>query len=458
MRFAAALAISFLSFAPLAADTPKSSKYWVFVGTYTGGKDGSKGIYRCEFDAATGKLGEPELAAEVASPSFLAIHPSGKFLYAVGETGEFKGKKSGSVHSFTLDPKTGALKEINAQPSGGEGPCHISIDGQGRNALVANYGSGSAAVLPIMKDGALNEPSSVVQHRGKSADPGRQEGPHAHSINLDPSQKFAVVCDLGLDQVLVYKFDDAKGTLTPNDPPYLKVADASGPRHFAFHRTQPWAYVINEMACTVNALHYTPEGEFEIIQTISTLPAKVEKGYSTAEVQVHPSGKFVYGSNRGQDTHRRVPRRASATATLSLIGHQGEGVKVPRNFGIDPTGKWMIVANQDGKSMVVFAIDPESGELKPTGTKVEVGSPVCVKFLRGGSDLPRTRSYSTFHVSSLANNSATPPSSLRRGPAARAGSKVGCSTRRNTPRHSGKSGPLSPASSRARVEAGARSS
>jgi len=378
MRLFIGLALA-LAAAPLFAAEPAPGKYWVFIGTYTGKQ--SKGIYRCEFDVESGKLSKPELAAEVTSPSFLAIHPTNKFLYAVGETGE--GKQAGAVHAFALDAKTGELKALNSTTSGGAGPCHLSVDRGGKNVLVANYGGGSAEVVPIGADGKLAEPSCFVQHTGKSVDPGRQEGPHAHSINLDPSGKFAVVADLGLDEVLVYRFDAENGKITPNEPPFVKVAGGAGPRHFAFHKTKPFAYVINEMKCTINALHYTPDGKFEIVQTISTLPHEFREGYSTAEVQVHPSGKFVYGSNRGQNSIAGF-RIDQVTGKLTLIDHQGEGIKTPRNFGIDPTGKWMIVGNQDGESVIVYAINAESGELTPTGTTVEVDAPVCIKFVPKG--------------------------------------------------------------------------
>lgn len=381
MRSGLCLGLFFSAMSITSADepvAPKSGKYWVYIGTYTGAK--SKGIYRCELDLAIGKLSTPELAVEVGSPSFLAVHPSNKFLYAVGETGEFKGQKTGSVHAFSLDSTTGGLMKLNSESSGGPGPCHIVVDAQGKNALVANYGGGSAAVLPIRTDGGLKEASSFVQHKGKSVDPGRQEAPHAHSINIDPSGRFVVVADLGLDQVLVYKFDSEKGAISANDPPFLKVADAAGPRHFAFHRTKPFAYVINELTCKLDALKYTTDGKFEITESVSTLPSKFEKGFSTAEVVVHPSGKFVYGSNRGH--HSIVGFKIDQeTGKLTLIGHQGEGIKTPRNFNIDPTGKYMIVANQDGDSIVLFEINQETGELKKTGVSVEVGTPVCIKFV-----------------------------------------------------------------------------
>lgn len=375
---AIALPVLLLAGSPAFADSPKPEKVWVFIGTYTGPK--SKGIYRCELDLTTGKLSAAEVAAEVTSPSFLAIHPTNKFLYAVGETDQFARKKQGAVTAFALDPKTGVLKQMNQQGSGGPGPCHIVVDKSGKNVLVANYGGGSAACLPINANGGLEAASSVVQHEGKGSNPARQEKPHAHSINLDPKNDFAFVADLGLDQVLVYKFDPTNGKLTPNDPPFARLADGAGPRHFAFHPSGKFAYVINEMDSTVTAMTYDADkGRLEKVQTITTLPQDFKGNTSTAEVVVHPSGKFVYGSNRGHDS---IVAYAidQTTGTLSLIGHQKDGVKVPRNFNIDPTGKYMLVASQGADRVIVFQI-ADTGELRPTGAKVTVGTPVCVKFV-----------------------------------------------------------------------------
>lgn len=368
-----------LAFAPAAmAADPPAGKVWVFVGTYTGKK--SQGIYRVEFDTATGKLGTPELAAEVASPSFLAVSPDRTRLFCVCELDDFKGKKGGGVASFALDARSGALKPISQQSSVGAGPCHIVADRQGKNVLVANYGGGSVAVLPVDKDGRLGEASSFVQHKGSGVDKGRQEAPHAHSVNLDAANKFAVVADLGLDKLLVYKFDPAKGAITANDPPAADLAPGAGPRHFAFHPNGKWAYANNEMASTLTALSYDAEkGTFTKLNTLSTLPEPT-KGNSTAETVVHPNGKFVYTSNRGHNSIA-VFEIDQKTGEIKAAGHQGEGVKVPRNFNIDPTGKWMVVANQDGNDVIVYAIDPATGQLKPTGQRAEVGSPVCVKFV-----------------------------------------------------------------------------
>lgn len=358
-----------------AEEPPASGKYWVFIGTYTGGQ--SEGIYRAELDVPSGALTQPELAAKVEHPSFLAIHPSKKFLYAVGETGSRT--DSGSVHAFRLDVQTGQLMPINTVPSHGGAPCHLIVDRAGKNVLVANYSGGSAAMLRLRDDGGLSEQAAVVRYSGKSVNPQRQEAPHAHSINLDPTQKLAVVADLGLDKLHIHDYDPDQLALKPVDR-FLKLADGAGPRHFAFHPTEKWAYVINELNCTLDVLHYDTHGRFEIVQTVSTLPESFRPGYSTAEVQVHPSGRFVYGSNRGHNTI--VGYRVDPTnGKLTLIGHQGESIKTPRNFGIDPTGRWMIVGSQEGDLLVVYEIDQKTGELKATGRTVPVGSPVCVKFV-----------------------------------------------------------------------------
>jgi 6-phosphogluconolactonase len=362
-----------------AGDTVKATQCWVYIGTYTGGK--SKGIYRCEFDASSGKLSEPVLAAEVTNPSFLALHPNNHYLYAVGEMPSFEGRPSGAVTAFSIDPASGELRRLNQKPSGGAGPCHVIVDRQGKNVLVANYGGGSAAVLHLEENGRLGERTGFAQHHGKGSDPARQEAPHAHSINLDAANRFAFVADLGLDQVLIYRFDADKGTLQKNDPPSVQVEPRSGPRHFAFHPNGRYAYVLNELANTVTALTYDAQtGALRPIQTLSTLPEGYRKPSWAAEVQVHPSGKFLYSSNRGHNSIA-IFTIDEKTGKLTAAGHQAEGIQTPRNFGIDPTGKFMLVANQDGDSILVFRIDGQTGALQATGAKVEVGKPVCIKFL-----------------------------------------------------------------------------
>lgn len=355
------------------------SQMWVYLGTYTRGK--SKGIYVLKLDMATGALSEPALAAETTDPSFLTIHSNKKFLYAVGEMNNFEGKRAGAVSAYSIDAATGKLTALNQKSSGGAGPCHIIVDRTGKYVLFANYGGGSVSVLPIDATGKLGETTAFIQHQGSSTDSKRQQGPHAHSINVDRDNRFAVAADLGLDQVLVYKFDAAKGTLTPNNPPHAKLAPGSGPRHFAFHPNGRYGYVINEMLCTVTAFSWDPKkGVFSEIQTITTLPEPVKQGYSTAEVQVHPSGRFLYGSNRGHDTIA-VFQIDQSKGTLTAAGHTPTQGRIPRNFGIDPTGAYLLAANQNSDSVVGFRIDSKTGALTPTGHKVEVGAPVCVKFL-----------------------------------------------------------------------------
>jgi len=355
----------------------------VYIGTYTGAK--SQGIYLSQLDPATGALSDAELAAEVKNPSFLAIHPSRKFLYAVSEVSDAGGKPTGGVSAFAVDPKTGKLKLLNQQSSQGAGPCHLVVDQTGRNVLIANYGGGSCAALPIGDDGKLGEATAAIQHKGKSVDPGRQEAPHAHSINLDPANRFAFVADLGLDQVLIYRFDPAKGTLTANDPPAAAVAPGSGPRHFAMHPTGKFAYVINEMANTVTAFAYDGKlGRLQEIQNITTLPAGYKETSHTAEVVVHPSGKFLYGSNRGHDS-LAIFTINPETGKLTAVGHQSTGGKTPRNFAIDPSGRWLLAENQGSGTIVVLQIDQKTGELKPTRHALAVESPVCVRMIQAES-------------------------------------------------------------------------
>lgn len=378
----AALALAAFD-ASAAGNAAKPTKFWLYVGTYTGGK--SKGIYRCAFDTATGKLSDANLAAETTNPSFLAIHPSNRYLYAVGEVAVFDGKPSGAVTAFAIDRQSGELKRLNQKPSSGAGPCHAIVDRRGKYVLVANYGGGSASVLHIEDDGRLGRRTAFVQHTGKGPDRSRQEAPHAHSINLDAANRFAVVADLGLDRVFIYRFDADKGSLAKNDPPAVKVAPKSGPRHFAFHPNGRYAYVINELANTVTALKYDADkGILTPIQTISTLPKGYDKPTWTAEVQVHPSGKFLYGSNRGHNSIA-VFTIDPESGQLTAAGHQAEGIKTPRNFAIDPSGQFVLVANQDGDSILVFRIDAAGGALQATGTKVQVAKPVCLKFVPIGS-------------------------------------------------------------------------
>lgn len=353
----------------------------VYFGTYTGKK--SKGIYVSRFDTATGKLGAAELAAEIASPSFLAAHPNEKFLYAVNEVSKFQDKPAGGVSAFAIDKPTGKLTAINQQSSGGPGPCHIITDAKGKNVLVANYGGGSVAALPVRADGGLEAASAFVQHTGSSVNKQRQEAPHAHGIYLDPAGRFAYVPDLGLDKVLVYAFNAKKGTLAAQDTGFGAVAPGAGPRHFAVHPRGKFAYVINELVCTVTAYaRDTKTGALKEIQTISTLsPGEAFKpAFSTAELFVHPTGRFLYGSNRGHDTIvvYAIDSKSGKLTHVENVSTQG---KIPRSFGIDPSGRWLLAANQNSDSVVVFSLDSKSGRLTATGQTIEVGTPVSVTFV-----------------------------------------------------------------------------
>jgi 6-phosphogluconolactonase len=357
-----------------------AEKLFVYVGTYT--NRGSKGIYQLEMDPKTGKLEQVGVTENISNPSFVAIHPNGKYLYSVNEVGELAGKKGGAVTAFAIDPISGSLKMLNQQSTGGAGPCHVSVDPRGEFVMCANYGGGSVSMHPIRNDGSLGDRGAFVQHGGSSVDKSRQEGPHAHSINADSAGRFAVAADLGLDSLIVYRIDRANDSLASNDPPAARVAPGSGPRHFAFHPNGKRAYVINEMLCTVTAFNYDAnKGTLTEIQTISTLPDGVKPGYSTAEILVHPSGKFVYGSNRG---HHSIAMFAvdSDSGKLTFLGTESTQGKTPRNFGIDPSGQYLLAANQDSNNIVVFKIDQKTGRLTPTGHSIEIPTPVCVRFLR----------------------------------------------------------------------------
>jgi len=362
-----------------AEKAPAMNKYLVYIGTYTDKQ--SKGIYAYRFDPAKDQLTSLGLAAETVNPSFLAVDASRRFLYAVNEMSQYEGRSSGGVSAFAIAPGTGKLTLLNEVASGGADPCHLTLDKTGRYLLVANYGGGSLAVFPILKDGRLGEASAFVQHTGSSVDPKRQEGPHAHSIYVSPDNRFALCADLGLDEVLVYRFDAGTGTLTPNNPAFALVSAGAGPRHFAFSPNGKFGYVIDEMQSTVTVFSYEPgSGALDVTQTVSTLPQEFKGESTAAEVAVYPSGKFLYGSNRGHDSIA-VFTINSRKGTLTPLGYTPTLGKTPRNFAIDPTGSYLFVANQDSDNIVQFRIDPNSGRLTPTGQVLLVPAPVCVIFL-----------------------------------------------------------------------------
>lgn len=373
------------------APSPDRGKYIFFVGTYTnddGKKTKSDGIYAFSYDAATAQVAPLGLAAETTNPSFVAIDPSGKYLYAVNELQNYKGPNSGGVSAFAIDRDknghaTGKLTFLNEVPSRGADPCYITVDKSGKHVLVASYTGGSVAAFPVLADGKLGEATAFVQHTGKGTNPQRQEGPHAHSIDLSPDNRFAFVDDLGLDQVKTYRFDSAKGTLTPNDPPFAKVEAGSGPRHFALHPNGKFAYVISEIAGTVTVFAADlSKGTLHSVQVISTLPKGFSGLIEDAEIEVHPSGKFLYASNRGDANSVAVYAIDPEKGTLSLVDITSTQGKTPRHFMIDPTGTLLFAENSQSDNIVVFRIDQKTGKLTATGQTLDVGSPVCVKFLK----------------------------------------------------------------------------
>jgi 6-phosphogluconolactonase len=349
-----------------------AGKYFGYVGTYT--REKSKGIYSFRFDPASGEVSPVELAAEVANPSFLIIHPNRKFLYAVSELG------NGAVTGYAIDAKTGSLTRLNSVPTGGGGACHLVVDKTGKSLMVANYGTGSVAAFPLAEDGKLGEATMVIKHSGSSVDPKRQRGPHAHAVVLSADNRFLFVPDLGLDQILSYRLDPAKAALTANDPPFAKVAPGSGPRHFAFHPKGKYAYALNEMGSRVTAFSYdAARGALKELQTISTLPKDFSGEDNSAELEVDTKGRFLYASNRGHDSIAVFA--IGKDGQLVLIENAATKGKTPRNFKIDPSGAYLFAANQDSDNIVLFRVDAKSGRLTPTGKTFEVSKPVCVQFV-----------------------------------------------------------------------------
>lgn len=353
-----------------AASMQPESRLLLYAGTYT--KAGAPGIYRYRLDPATGELAYLENVAAGANPSFLAFHPNGQVLYAVNEL------DAGLVSAFALDARSGQLALLNRQSSHGSAPCHLTTDRQGKFLLVANYGSGSLSVYRLEADGRIGETVQTVQHQGQSVNRTRQEGPHAHFVTVTANNRFALCCDLGIDKVLVYRLDADSGRLTLSSEAALKPG--VGPRHLAFDPTERYAYVINELDSTMTVFAYTAEtGSLTELQTLSTLPEDADGENSTAEVWVHPSGQFVYGSNRGHDSIV-IYAVEEATGKLALVGHTSTQGKTPRSFIIAPSGTLLLAANQDSNSITTFRLDPETGRLSDLAMSVELPQPVCLVF------------------------------------------------------------------------------
>jgi len=351
----------------------------VYVGTYTA--KGSAGIYVYRLDALSGALEMAAPPATARNPSFLAVAPSKQHLYAVAEVDEFEGHPGGGVYAFAINHQSGELTMLNRQPTHGRAPCHLCVDASGRYLLVANYTSGTVTLLPIQADGSLGAALQIVRHQGSGPNARRQEGPHAHSVTIDPSNRFAFVCDLGIDKVMAYRLDLDNGRLLPHSPPWTETNPGAGPRHLAFHPSFKFAYVVNELDSTVTTYVYNQSaGILTAVHTVATLPEHFQAANTCADVHVLPNGRFLYASNRGHDSIAIFAIDPS-TGTLTPRGHVSSGGKTPRNFAIDPTGTYLLAANQDSDNVVVFRIDGETGWLAPTGHEIAVSMPVCVKML-----------------------------------------------------------------------------
>jgi len=357
-----------------------AENFLVFFGTYTNAL--SRGIYAARLDAATGKLSAPELAAETPSPCFLAVSPDQKFLYAANSIPKFNGENAGAVGAFAVDKSSGHLTLLNQKSSGGTGPCELGVDATGKVLLVANYNGGSVKSFRLNRDGSIGADATFVQHHGSGVNPNRQSAPHAHFISADPANRFALACDLGTDQVMIYTLDASTGELTASRPPSAAVPPGSGARHLAFSRDGKFVYVISEMACTLTTFAWDAEkGELDLIQTISALPPDVAVRPDFTAAEILAPGKFIYATVRGHDSVS-VFAADARSGRLTLVQNVSCGGKVPRGLGIDPTGRWLIVANQKTDNAVEFAIDAATGKLSPGGQELKIGSPVDVKFVK----------------------------------------------------------------------------
>jgi 6-phosphogluconolactonase len=367
--------LGLLWLAPYVTNASKSDCI-VYVATYK--SKSAAGIYAGRFDAASGRLSGISFAAETVNPSCLATHPNGRFLYA---SNNYQGKGAGSVSAFAMDRKTGKLTFLNTIPTRGQDPYFLAVDKTGKAVIAVNYASGSVVLLPIKEDGSLSEVSAFIQRQGSSIDPGLQSGPHPHSLTISADNRFVLVADRGTDQVAVYRLDPLKGSLTPHEPPDVKVKPGSGPRHIDIHPNGKFVYAINELSNSVTAFDFdATKGILTEVQTVPTLPKDFTGRNLPADIHVHPSGMFLYGSNRGHDSIAvfQIDLENGALRFLQCVATQG---KSPRAFGIDPTGSYLIAANQTSGNLVVFRIDRKTGGLTPTGQTVDLGTPVCIRFV-----------------------------------------------------------------------------
>ncbi|OQP68473.1 lactonase family protein [Niastella populi] len=346
--------------------------YYLLVGTYTRGK--SEGLYVYKMNTQTGEVAAVS-NAKAANPSYLALSPDEKFVYAVNEDANDKG----SVSVFSFDKSNGTLKYIDKQTSGGDHPCYVAVNKTGKWVAVANYSGGSFSTLPIMANGTLGNPTTV-QHTGSSVDKERQEKPHVHSTVFSPDDKYIFVPDLGIDKVMIYSFNPGSGKPEPASVPFAATPAGSGPRHFTFHPNGKLAYLVEEMGGAVSAYKYK-DGKLTLIQHISTYPAGFTGKKWSADIHVSPDGKFLYATNRTPSNTIAI-FSIDKSGKLTAIGHESTKGEVPRNFTIDPTGNFLLVANQETDNVVIFKRDKKSGKLTDTGKSIKVGNPVCLKWAK----------------------------------------------------------------------------
>lgn len=353
-------------------------KQRMYIGTYT--DRGSEGIYSCEFNPETGALSSPELAAATVNPSFITIDPQGKYLYAVNETDTFETAPVGAISVFEINHKTGKLKFLQKVSSLGAAPCHLSMDKTGKYLLVANYNGGNFAVFPVGEDGLLGKNTAFVQSSGSGPNPGRQTAPHAHFIQVTDDNKYMLVADLGTDKILIYRFEASGGLLSPDTPAYIQSDPGAGPRHLVFSPSGKTIYTLNELTSTVSVFSFNHDSASLVNkQTISALPENFTGDNTTAEIKIDRDGKFLYVSNRGDDSIVLFGIDPES-GLLNKIDRTPSGGKTPRNFEIDPSGKWLLAANQNSDNITLLGINPENGRLTPTSTNIKVSSPVCICF------------------------------------------------------------------------------
>jgi 6-phosphogluconolactonase len=355
---------------------PPAKENYLIVGTYTGGN--SEGVYVYKFNSGDGSFKEVS-HVKTSNPSFVAVSPNEKFVYAVHEDAASNGK-GGEISAFSFDKKTGTLTYLNEQPTEGDHPCYVIVDKTAKWVIAANYSSGSLSVLPINTNGSLGNPITTIHHQGSGKDKDRQAAPHVHCTVLSPDNRFLFVADLGIDKVMIYSFNAATGKLSPAKIPFAKTVDGSGPRHFIFHPNNKYAYLVEELSGTVEAYQYN-NGVLKNIQRISTMPAGDTSFPGSADIHISQDGKFLYASNRSTSNTIAIFKINSADGKLTIIGHQSTMGKTPRNFNFDPSGDYLLVANQNDDQVVIFKRDKTTGLLTDTGKRIGVGKPVCLKWI-----------------------------------------------------------------------------